>query len=313
MDRATFCHTVLRTQRICYQRRYRKRNQADEEVQLDRVRNPPNRPHLSTVSCSLLVDLNGRNFNTDVWAWLRAVAFLFTFTDAIAITPVWSLRLEVCLYVFAALTAMGLLATGRHRVVVLAFTMLLFAVYCRWVPFGALAGALFAAGALAAIFLDRLMKIRVAWTSALLVSALLLPIAWPALVDDSKISLVYQCLLGIVLALGLTALAHVKIGGQSWIARLALASGGWSYTLYIIHIPVVIAVTSIIPFGSGIGQRLAVLAICLIAANLVAFAVARVVERPKYFAKLVRRALKRQQMPADKAASNPVILENPRA
>lgn len=246
----------------------------------------------------LFVGVKDRNLDTGMWAWLRALSFLFTSTDAVTITPVWSLRLEVNLYVFAALAALIFLAAGGFRIVLLVVASALFAAYCWRLSFGGLGAALFAAGALAAIFLDRLMKIRPIWTSASIALALALPIAWPTLIDDFAVSLIYQGLLGIPLALGLVALAHVKTAGQSWIARLALASGGWSYTLYIIHIPIVTALTSTIPFGSGIGQRLGMLTICLSTANLVAVAVARVVERPKFFARLIRRVSMRREVPA---------------
>jgi peptidoglycan/LPS O-acetylase OafA/YrhL len=271
-------------------------------------------PYLAAIAfvavLSISVGLAGRHFNTDIWAWLRALSFTFEGNDAVTVTPVWSLRLEVGLYVFAAMTASIFLATGPLRLILCAAMAALFAAYCWRLAFGGLAAALFAAGGLAAIFFDRLVRIRPAWIVAGIVFALTLPVAWPSLVDDTPTSIVYQSFLGVPLALGLVALAHVKLQSQSRIGSLILASGGWSYTLYIIHIPIVIALTAAIPIAPGFVNRLAMLMACLLIANLVAFAVALAVERPKFFAKLIRRALLREKITPDKGSPIPVAVDN---
>jgi peptidoglycan/LPS O-acetylase OafA/YrhL len=258
----------------------------------------------------LFVGVPNQDLRGDAWACLRALSFTFAGNDAVTIAPVWSLRLEVGLYVLAAMTALTFLANIRLRILLCIFTIALLSAYCWRLAFGGLAVALFAAGGLAAIFFDRLVNIRPLWILAGVVLALALPVTWPTLIDDSTVSMIYQSSLGVPLALGLVALAHVTASGRSRLARLALASGGWSYTLYLIHIPIVIALTTAVPFGSGLAQRIGMLMICLLGANLVAVAVARVVERPKFFAKLIRRVLMREEIFSDKAVSVPVVVEN---
>jgi peptidoglycan/LPS O-acetylase OafA/YrhL len=253
----------------------------------------------------IFVGVSNRDLNVDVWAWLRALSFTFEGKDAIAIAPVWSLRLEVALYVFSAIAALIFLGTGRTRTVLFIIFLVLFSIYCWRLSFGVLAAILFTAGALAGIFFDRLVNLKPFWVSAFVALTLALPIIWPALIDDSVVSQIYQSALGIPLALGLVALAHVATAGRSRIGRLVLASGGWSYTLYVIHVPIVIALTTAIPFGPSIAGRMGMLVSCLVIANLVAIAVARVVERPKFFAKLIRRALMRGKIPPAKPAHFP--------
>jgi peptidoglycan/LPS O-acetylase OafA/YrhL len=257
-------------------------------------------PYLAAIgfvaAVAVSLGVAGRHLNVDTWAWLRALSFTFVSNDAVTITPVWSLRLEVGLYVFAAMTTLAFLATGRLRVILCAVTLALFAAYCWRLAFGGLAAALFATGGLAAIFFDRLVKIRSVWILAGVVFAFALPMAWPSLVDDTAKSILYQGILGIPIALGLVALAHVKVQGQSQIGSLILASGGWSYTLYIIHIPVVIALTTLIPVGPEFYPRFAMLMFCLVTTNLVAVVVALAVERPKLFARLIRLALMREEI-----------------
>ena len=158
----------------------------------------------------LLMGVKGRTLNTDILAWLRALSFLFTGADAITITPVWSLRLEVGLYVFAALVALIFLTAGRVRSVLLMVAAALFIIYCWKLSFAGMGAALFAAGALASIFFDRLVNIRPLWIWTFVVLALALPLAWPRLIADSTTSMIYQSSLGVPLALGLVALAHVR-------------------------------------------------------------------------------------------------------
>lgn len=200
----------------------------------------------------LFVGVPSRDGRADAWACLRALSFTFTSNDAVTIAPVWSLRLEVGLYVLAAMTALTFLANSRVRILLCIFLAAFFSAYCWRLAFGGLAIALFAAGGLAAIFFDRLVNIKPLWISAAVVLALALPVVWPTLIDDSTLSMIYQSALGIPLAFGLVALAHVTTSGRSRISRLVLASGGWSYTLYVIHIPIVIALTTAIPFGPGL-------------------------------------------------------------
>jgi peptidoglycan/LPS O-acetylase OafA/YrhL len=254
---------------------------------------------------ALFVGLPNRDLRVDAWACLRALSFTFAGNDAVTIAPIWSLRLEVGLYVLAAMTALTFLANGRVRILLYIFTAALFSAYCWRLAFGGLAFALFAAGGLAAVFFDRLINIKPLWISVAVVSALALPVAWPTLIDDSAVSMIYQSSLGVPLALGLVALAHVTTSSRSRIFRLVLASGGWSYTLYVIHIPIVIALTTAIPFGPGLAQQVGMLLMCLLGANLVAVAVARVVERPKFFASLIRRALMRGKISPTKPARFP--------
>ena len=121
--------------------------------------------------------------------------------DAVTIAPVWSLRLEVGLYVLAAIAALTFLASGRLRILLCIFTAALFSAYCWRLAFGGLAVALFAAGGVAAIFFDRLVNIKPFWISAAVVLALALPIAWPTLIDDSTVSMIYQSALGVPLPL----------------------------------------------------------------------------------------------------------------
>jgi peptidoglycan/LPS O-acetylase OafA/YrhL len=119
-----------------------------------------------------------------------------------------------------------------------------------------------------------------------------LPILSQSLIDDSFLSLTYQCALGPPIAISLVYMVHRKIGGSS---RLLVASGGWSYTLYLTHTPIVLAARAL--FGNfgfanfGIAGLVAVVCCYFVLANVAAFFIARYLERPAYFTRGIKNTL----------------------
>jgi peptidoglycan/LPS O-acetylase OafA/YrhL len=226
-------------------------------------------------------------------AFLRGITLTFAPTDATFVidNPLWSLRQEVYLYAVAAFAALGIVGRGPTRALGFALAAgLVIATGNRFFYLQSL--ALFGAGAASALLgghpgLRRLAASPALWPIvALALVAPLVVTANPGFVDAMSAwgpFLAYQAALGLPLALCLLALAT----DATPIARGFAAFEGtaaFSYTLYVVHMPILVAVFSLrahlawMPGWAGDG---ATLLGAWIVVQAVAIAVARVLERPK--------------------------------
>ncbi len=248
-------------------------------------------------------------FNTGPMSWLRALLFLYTGTDAITTVDIaiWSLRVEVALYIIAGLIAAAWSARRAKRFLLIFFLAALTVIFCAHLTYMAIAIVLFGFGAAAALTMPALPKISPGWSVAIAV-VLSLPFAVTGLRDDSTISMVYQATLGAPIALLLVLLAPSKLGERFWWTRLAIASGSWSYTLYIMHSPILIGLRTLFndtnPTGGSLLRSAAIFTLYFVLTNAICWAISLVVERPSYFAHLIRKSIAAiNAIPAAKTAS----------
>lgn len=170
------------------------------------------------------------NYNLSIASAVRSAVFAFTSRDAIVLTPVWSLRLEVGLYIFAALGLAVLLSRGWKRACLAGVFVLLVVLYCWKLTYAVTAIATFGLGAILATrfeFVDR---------------------------------------------------------DASWV-ELALARiGSFSYTLYLVHMPIIWFAFMLFP-GAGKAFGFWFSVFC---ANAFAWGAALLVERPRMYAAILR-------------------------
>jgi peptidoglycan/LPS O-acetylase OafA/YrhL len=240
------------------------------------------------------VSLNGRN--VDLQSWLRALVFLDTGRDSISTVniAIWSLRLEVALYIIAGLIAAGWCLGPTKRLGMFAAACGLTVLCCCRLSFMTVAVVLFGCGAAAAIFPPTKIS---SWLSGCVVIAVLSAvILWPDLMSDTAISLTYQALLGIPIALWLRSLAAPTAQRNRW-PSLIIASGAWSYTLYIMHSPTLIGIRALlgdtVPSAGDWSSRIAMYIFYFVTVNAICWALARVFERPSTFAMAIRSCGKR--------------------
>ncbi|SFG35460.1 acyltransferase family protein [Methylobacterium gossipiicola] len=240
-----------------------------------------------------LLTRSGEPYTMGLLAFLRGITLTFAPTDATFVidNPLWSLRQEAYLYAVAAFVALGVVGRGAARALGFALAAgLVFATANRFFYLQSL--ALFGAGAASALLgghpgLHRLATSPALWPiAALALAAPLAFVARPDFVDAMSAwgpFLAYQAVLGLPLALGLLALATESTP----VARVFAAFEGaatFSYTLYVVHMPVLVLVFSLrthlawMPGWIGDG---ATLLVAWGAAQALAIAVARVLERPK--------------------------------
>lgn len=198
-------------------------------------------PYLLTIALVALyfslLDRSTTLHDTSAAAVIRSLAFAFFSTDAITLTPVWSLRIEVLLY---AIAGFGFFAAGQKG-------------YAKYLAF-----------AIAAT-----LSTLLCWRLSFGVTGL------------------FAFALGGVLY---TILRNYPAREEADIWRTVAPLGGWSYTLYLIHMPIVLlTIECLRPLL--LGAAFLVFA-SIISANIAAALLSKLVERPKEIAGWLRSCLK---------------------
>lgn len=246
-----------------------------------------------------LLTKTGEPYRLDAIAFLRGITLSFGPGDATFVIDraLWSLRQEVYLYAVAALAALALVGRGPLRLAGgIAACAMVAATADRFFYLQSL--ALFAAGAGAALYGDR-PHLRALAGSPLVAAATLLlwlaPLGFvghPSFIDamsGNGLFLAYQAAIGLPLALVLLGLATGEGPAARGFAGLAPLAA-FSYTLYVVHVPVMTLVFSVRAFAGlapGPTGTVATLVLALIVAQAFAWAAARAVERPRVFRRLL--------------------------
>lgn len=266
-----------------------------------------------------LLTRTGEPYHLGLVAFLRGITLTFGPGDATFVIDraLWSLRQEVYLYGLAALAALVVARRGLRRIV--PAVVILAAVALTADRFFYLQSlSLFAAGACAAL-LGANLRLRALSASPLLWPATAICLAAPLLLagdpgyvdalSEHRGLLAYQAALGLPLGLWLLHLATADgpaiRGLASWRGAAA-----FSYTLYVIHVPVMTLVFSLrahLGLMPGPGGTLTTLASAVVVAELLSFTAARLVERPKLFRALLFRMTGAAGMSGGRIASKPSI------
>jgi peptidoglycan/LPS O-acetylase OafA/YrhL len=240
-------------------------------------------------------------FSSTVAPWLRALTFTFLqqANDALPATNVaiWSLRIEIILYAVAACVALSLGGTRLRRIIWAGLGCFALLVLFRAFVLGPTAAALFGFGALAALLRDR-VRPSLLGGFACFTCAALLPLFVPLLARDGPTGLAYQGLTGLLIGVWLISLAQVP-AVEGWVGRALIDTGRWSYTLYILHAPTLVALRAVLDvtvggYGGTLSRRMAIVCGSFLVANLVAYGVALLVERPSQFAGWMEQILRRR-------------------
>jgi peptidoglycan/LPS O-acetylase OafA/YrhL len=221
--------------------------------------------------------LQGWPVDISVAAVLRALTFAYTQGDLMTRLdgPLWSLRLEVLLYVVAASAAIAL--TWRNwfwRAAAGLLAVLLLAGALRTLTGTVLAIATFSLGAAVNIWGDRLRAaLSALWAERMAIAALILALpvlGWPGVMPyASPAGVTVQILIAAVVA---AWVAHLSVGACGLNAALARAKplGGFAYTLYVIHMPLIYVIALFVGgFAAIIIAFLAVQAVAFLAAQWV--------------------------------------------
>jgi peptidoglycan/LPS O-acetylase OafA/YrhL len=232
-----------------------------------------------------------------VVVWLKALPFLFRSAEPIGTLdgPLWSLRIEIGLYLIAAVVALAYVNKGLKKIGLIFVATALVSALCAKVEFGWIGLALFAFGAIAGIAMQSTQLKLIVWRP-IAVFATLFPLVYPMLASDNTASQIYQVFLGIPIAailllLALASASASTITSSSRVVSMFIASGAWSYTLYIMHYPVLLMMAQLVGRIS-LSLRILVFFFCVFAVNALAYLVALVLERPSYFTEIIVLALR---------------------
>lgn len=223
--------------------------------------------------------LEGWPIDLSLAALGRALLFLYLQHDLMTRLdgPLWSLRLEVILYAVAAALAVAATWKGRWRVAALALAALLLAGMLKGLYGAALAIASFGFGAAAALRRERILAalptgpVEAAALAGLGLAAVLLA-GDHALGAGRPLALLPEAAAAALIALWV---AHLS-AGRGWLqAPLGRARplGGFAYTLYIVHLPIIYLATTLQDWPAP-----ALTALCAVGIELLAFAAAKPLE-----------------------------------
>lgn len=248
-----------------------------------------------------LLTRTGEPYRLDLIAFLRGITLTFGPGDATFVIDraLWSLRQEVYLYGVAAFAALALVRGGLSRLLYGAVFLGLVTVTAdRFFYLQSL--ALFGAGAGAALFGDRLRTLAGSrWLWPATAACLVLPLVtvgdagYVDSLSDHRGLLAYQAALGLPLALCLLALA-TRDGPATRFFAASRGAAPFSYTLYVIHVPVMTLIFSVRAYHGwvpGAAGTVATLAVAILVTEAVSFLAARLVERPRLFRALLFRGL----------------------
>lgn len=250
-----------------------------------------------------LLTKTGDPYRLDLVAFLRGLSLTFSPGDATFVIDraLWSLRQEVYLYAVAAFAALAVVGRGPGRLLGGLAVLALVAVTAdRFFYLQSL--ALFAAGAAAAVFgsADRFQKAAehplVLPATLVALAAPLAFVGHPGFIDamsEAPFFLAFQALLGLPLALCLLRFATREDAAARGLAALSPLAA-FSYTLYVIHVPVMTLVFSLrahLGLMPGAAGTTATLVVALLVAEILAWAAALVVERPRFFRRMLFRLL----------------------
>ncbi|GJD53448.1 hypothetical protein OPKNFCMD_6223 [Methylobacterium crusticola] len=268
--------------------------------------------------------LAGVDLSVTPAALLRAVTLSYRTTDPHNLLngPIWSLRLEVALYILSACLAVAALGRGPGRLAALLAAALAGAALAARLSFGLAALGLFAAGAAAALLrqapsrqapprqapplqapplqappLQAPPGPRLALGGLAALLALLPAVLAPVILGPEALlapaPALPATLVHVAIGIGVAALLLDLTGPEGPLGR-ALARlaglGRFAYTLYVLHMPLLIlAAAALAPWRPGPALRVAAGIAALAAIEGIALGLARVLERPRW----VRRAARR--------------------
>ncbi len=248
-----------------------------------------------------LLTRTGDHYRLDLIAFLRGITLTFGPGDATFVIDraLWSLRQEVYLYGVAAFAALAIVRRGWVRFAAVALVVALVTITAdRFFYLQSL--ALFSAGAGAALLGARLRPLTASslvWPTTAIFLVLPLATVWdPGYVDalsDHRGLLAYQAALGLPLALCLLQLA-TEDGRATRFFAAWRGAASFSYTLYVIHVPVMTLLFSLRAFYGWVPGPVGTavtLVVAIAVTEVVSFAAARLVERPRLFRALLFRLL----------------------
>lgn len=234
---------------------------------------------------------------------LRALVFAFLREDLVTRLngPLWSLRIEVVLYVLAACACVALDGRGARRLLALAFGLALAAAAAWRLYFAVPAMILFGAGAFAAAAwlagrrapasADAMALALAGFVGLTAVPAVQL--AWLDLGAPSPVGAATQVAIGLAVAAFVWALAVEGGLVGRMLARLRRL-GGFAYTLYVVHVPLFIlgqALFRAFEPDPHPASRLAVALVLLLGVEAASLGLAALVERPAWFRRRIGRVL----------------------
>ncbi len=242
------------------------------------------------------------SFSSVVGELTRAFTFLNLGSDVITRIdgPLWSLRLEVIAYVITGFLAYAVLSGSSrlHSIFSATFALLLAVSAPFFLSFGLAAFCWFGFGALASLGVLRVMEpFSFAGSAILFVVGMILPLATGNSLAieaaDTIPAMLYQIIFAVFVSSWIRKLGET---GSAVLTRCH-SLAGFSYTLYVLHMPIIIgilAITPVLPQGS-----LATLAIVLLSFTIVELAAwyaGSILERPDFFYDIVRRGLVRVRL-----------------